>query len=88
MVPLNIGIHTFLNQDFLDATLKSMLVKIYDFSAEAREEHDKDAIFKDGVKIKSTEEERLSYWTGIIQTPRKKLRPIGEGEEVANIWIK
>jgi hypothetical protein len=65
-----------------------MLLKQYDFSAEAREEHDKDVIFRDGVKIKSTEEERASYWSSIIQTPRKKLRPISEGEEVANIWIK
>ena len=48
------------------------ILKEYDLSANAREQHDLEMIYnKEGKKIKATREEILKYWSDILTKSRK-----------------
>jgi len=48
------------------------ILKEYDLSANAREQHDIEAEFnKDGVRIKASREDILQYWKEILTKPKE-----------------
>jgi len=85
---VKIGRYCFVNKEALESLLKTGLVKEYDFSPEAREKHDEEAIFnKDKIKIKVTDKEIKEYWSKKLrETKEQKHIEVGK-EKVANPWM-
>ena len=61
-----------ITKENLDVYVKANILKEYDLSANAREQHDLEMIYnKEGKKIKSTREEILKYWSDILTKDRE-----------------
>jgi len=83
---VKIGNHVFEDSKVLASMLRTGMAKAYDLSARAREQHDDEAVFLNGVKIKATQEEIRAYWKVRLSQASKVGRSIQPGEEVVNIW--
>jgi hypothetical protein len=83
---VKIGNHVFEDSKVLASMLRTGMAKEYDLSAKAREKHDDESVFLNGVKIKATQEEIRTYWRVRLSQALKMGRPIQPGEEVVNIW--
>jgi len=85
---LKIGEHEFRSQEALEHTLGTRIARTYDFTARAREMHDKEATFNDkGKQIKCTREELISYWKQRLNSlDFLPPRPIQFPGMVQNLW--
>jgi hypothetical protein len=84
---VKIGNHVFEDSKVLASMLRTGMAKAYDLSAKAREQHDDEAVFLNGVKIKATQEEIREYWRVKLSHPSKVEREIQPGEVVVNPWL-
>ena len=61
-----------ITKENLDVYVKANILKEYDLSANAREQHDLEMIYnKEGKKIKLTREEIWQYWKEILTKPKE-----------------
>ena len=62
-----------ITKENLKIYVEAHILKEYDLSANAREQHDMEMIYnKEGKKIKSTREEILQYWKEILKPTKLK----------------
>jgi hypothetical protein len=84
---VKVGSHEFRDQEAMNRTLGTRIARIYDFTAQAREVHDEDAILNGaGKQIKCTRKELISYWKQRLSLVSESSRSIQPGEEVPNLW--
>ena len=61
-----------ITKENLKIYIEAHILKEYDLSANAREQHDIEMVYnKEGKKIKSTREEILKYWSDILIKDRE-----------------
>ena len=61
-----------ISKENLEIYVKANILREYDLSANAREQHDIEMVYnKEGKKIKATREEILKYWSDILIKDRE-----------------